>query len=284
MFFNFQASFFKIPVGYRGLEFRSPSPETPRFLQKKKPSWRTGKRSLKIKQWRAFSTNPNPPRTTLTSPKSLSTVIYSVYSGLVSILVLITVVEPVKSFWDLIWRAGEEEEENDSPIEEVRLTVPITDDPTLPVLTFRTWFLGLLSCILLAFVNQFFSFRSNQLWVSSVAAQIVTLPLGKLMAATLPTKKFGFPGTNWSWSFNPGPFNVKEHVLISIFANTGAGGAYATGIITIVKAFYHRQLSVAAAMLLTQTTQVLNDHICFSFSCWIQQWKEGKKKTEIFMI
>ncbi|CAH2069846.1 unnamed protein product [Thlaspi arvense] len=153
---------------------------------------------------------------------------------------------------------GEElEEENDNPIEEVRLTVPITDDPTLPVLTFRTWSLGLFSCILLAFVNQFFSFRSNQLWVSSVAAQIVTLPLGKLMAATLPTKEFGFPGTNWSWSFNPGPFNMKEHVLITIFANTGAGGAYATNIITIVKAFYHRQLNVAAAMLLTQTTQLL---------------------------
>lgn len=157
-----------------------------------------------------------------------------------------------------IWRAGEEEEEeNDSPIEEVRLTVPTTDDPSLPVLTFRTWFLGLVSCILLAFVNQFFSFRSNQLWVPSVAAQVLTLPLGKFMAATLPTKKFVFPGTKWSWSFNPGPFNVKEHVLISIFANTGAGGAYATSIITIVKVFYHRQLNVAAAMLLTQTTQVL---------------------------
>lgn len=86
------------------------------------------------------------------------------------------------------------------------------------------------------------------------------------MAATLPTKKFGFPGTSWSWSFNPGPFNMKEHVLISIFANTGAGGAYATGIITIVKAFYHRQLNVAAAMLLTQTTQVLNHHNCVFFS------------------
>ncbi|CDY11969.1 BnaC03g13950D [Brassica napus] len=147
----------------------------------------------------------------------------------------------------------EEEEEDDSPIEEVGLTVPTTDDPSLPVLTFRTWFLGLVSCILLAFVNQFFSFRSNQLWVSSVAAQVLTLPLGKFMAATLPTN----PWTKWSWSFNPGPFNVKEHVLISIFANTGAGGAYATSIITIVKAFYHRQLNVAAAMLLTQTTQLL---------------------------
>ncbi|KAJ4899434.1 Oligopeptide transporter 5 [Raphanus sativus] len=147
--------------------------------------------------------------------------------------------------------------ENDSPIEEVRLTVPITDDPSQPVLTFRTWFLGMSSCVVLAFVNIFFGYRSNPLMVSSVVAQIVTLPLGKLMATILPTRKFRLPGTNWSGSLNPGPFNMKEHVLITIFANTGAGGAYATSIITIVKAFYHRNLNPTAAMLLLQTTQLL---------------------------
>ncbi|KAF8082171.1 hypothetical protein N665_0845s0029 [Sinapis alba] len=151
----------------------------------------------------------------------------------------------------------EGEEENNSPIEEVRLTVPITDDPSQPVLTFRTWFLGMSSCVVLAFVNIFFGYRSNPLMVSSVVAQIVTLPLGKLMATTLPTREFRLPGTSWSGSLNPGPFNMKEHVLITIFANTGAGGAYATSIITIVKAFYHRHLNPAAAMLLLQTTQLL---------------------------
>nr|VDD40428.1 unnamed protein product [Brassica oleracea] len=148
-------------------------------------------------------------------------------------------------------------EENDSPIEEVRLTVPITDDPSQPVLTFRTWFLGMSSCVVLAFVNIFFGYRQGRpsdLW--SLVAQIVTLPLEKLMATTLPTRKFRLPGTSWSGSLNPGPFNMKEHVLKPIFANTGAGGAYATSIITIVKAFYHRNLDPTAAMLLLQTTQV----------------------------
>ncbi|KAJ7960806.1 putative Oligopeptide transporter [Quillaja saponaria] len=31
---------------------------------------------------------------------------------------------------------------NDNPIEQVRLTVPITDDPSEQALTFRTWVLG----------------------------------------------------------------------------------------------------------------------------------------------
>ncbi|GAV59662.1 OPT domain-containing protein [Cephalotus follicularis] len=151
----------------------------------------------------------------------------------------------------------DDEEVNDNPIEEVRLTIPITDDPSQPALTFRTWCLGLLFCCVLSFVNQFFAYRQNQLWVSSVTAQILTLPMGNLMAATLPTKKFRVPFTKWTFSLNPGPFNLKEHVLITIFANCGASSVYAVNIITIVKAFYHRSLHPVAAMLLAQTTQLL---------------------------
>lgn len=152
-------------------------------------------------------------------------------------------------------RTEKEEEVDDCPIEEVRLTVPITDDPALPALTFRTWFLGLLSCALLAFSNQFFGYRQNPLYISSLSVQIVVLPLGKLMAACLPTKAVRFMGR--SFSLNPGPFNLKEHVLITIFANTGSNSVYAVGIITIVKAFYHREIHPLAAMLLTQTTQLM---------------------------
>ncbi|THG11238.1 hypothetical protein TEA_000063 [Camellia sinensis var. sinensis] len=79
--------------------------------------------------------------------------------------------QPNKLDFDTHFSDEISEEVNDSSIEQVRLTVPITDDPTLPCLTFRTW------------------------------------------------------------------------VLV--------------GIITIVKAFYHRQLYPLAAMLLTQTTQML---------------------------
>ncbi|KAG6394173.1 hypothetical protein SASPL_144754 [Salvia splendens] len=149
------------------------------------------------------------------------------------------------------------EEVNDSPIEEVRLTVAITDDPTLPCLTFRTWVLGIISCAALAFLNQFFVYRQNALSVSSVAAQILVLPVGKLMAATLPTEAVKIPGTKWSFTMNPGPFNLKEHCLITIFANAGVTGAYAVNIITIIKAFYHRKINLVAAMLLTHSTQLL---------------------------
>ncbi|KAH9316609.1 hypothetical protein KI387_025236, partial [Taxus chinensis] len=156
-----------------------------------------------------------------------------------------------------LFAGGGEKVHDQSPIEEVALTVPITDDPNLPVMTFRMWSLGLLSCIILAIANQFFSYRSNPLTISGFSAQIAVLPLGHLMAATLPTKILRFPCTNWHFSLNPGPFNIKEHVLITIFANAGAGGVYAISILTIIKAFYKRHIGFVAAWLLSVTTQVL---------------------------
>ncbi|CAJ2671406.1 unnamed protein product [Trifolium pratense] len=146
---------------------------------------------------------------------------------------------------------------NDSPIEQVRLTVLTTDDPSQPALTFRTWVLGLVSCVLLAFVNQFLGYKTNPLKITSVSVQIISLPLGKLMAATLPTKPIQVPFTTRSFSLNPGPFSLKEHVLITIFASSGSSGVYAINIITIVKAFYHRTIHPVAAYLLALSTQML---------------------------
>ncbi|GMH03050.1 hypothetical protein Nepgr_004889 [Nepenthes gracilis] len=152
--------------------------------------------------------------------------------------------------------------DEESPIEEVRLTVTNTDDPTLPVWTFRMWLLGVLSCALLSFLNQFFSYRTEPLVITQITVQIAALPIGRFLAAVLPTHKFRIPGFgSHEFSLNPGPFNMKEHVMVTIFANAGSafgnGNAYAVMIIDIIKAFYKRNISFLAAWLLVISTQVL---------------------------
>nr|GME00325.1 oligopeptide transporter 4-like [Ipomoea batatas] len=157
--------------------------------------------------------------------------------------------------------AGEDIKDDEvSPIEEVRLTVPNTDDPTLPVWTFRMWVLGVISCVLLSFLNQFFSYRREPLIITSITVQVATLPIGRFMAAALPAAKFRVPGFGpRQFSLNPGPFNMKEHVLITIFANAGFafgnGSAYAVGIVNIIIAFYRRKISFFAGWILIITTQ-----------------------------
>ncbi|CAL1352075.1 unnamed protein product [Linum trigynum] len=145
-------------------------------------------------------------------------------------------------------------------IEEVALVVPETDDPTLPVMTFRSWFLGLTSCTLLIVLNTFFTYRTQPLVISAILMQIAVLPIGKFMSRTLPTRELDLFGV-WKFSLNPGPFNMKEHVIITIFANCGVsqggGDAYSIGAITVMKAYYKQSLSFACALVIVVTTQVL---------------------------
>lgn len=148
-----------------------------------------------------------------------------------------------------------------SAVEQVALTVPVTDDASLPVMTFRMWVLGLMSCFLLMFLNTFFSYRTQPLAVSATFAQIAALPLGRFMAAVLPTTQIRVPILGSKFSLNPGPFNMKEHVLITIFANAGVsfggGDAYSVGAINIMKAFYKKNIHFVTGLLIVLTTQVL---------------------------
>ena len=54
-------------------------------------------------------------------------------------------------------------------------------------------------------------------------AQLLSYPIGKFWALYMPDVKF------FGIAFNPGPFTLKEHVLITIMANVGFQSAYAVG-------------------------------------------------------
>lgn len=154
--------------------------------------------------------------------------------------------------------------DEECPIKQVDLTVPKTDDPTIPAVTFRMWVLGVTACVILSFVNQFFWYRKQPLSVSSISAQIAVIPIGHFMARVLPKRPF-FEGTRLEFTLNPGPFNIKEHVLITIFANSGAGSVYAAHILSAVKLYYKRSLPFLPAFLIMLTTQVLFLYIFFQF-------------------
>lgn len=154
--------------------------------------------------------------------------------------------------------------DENSPIEQVALTVPTTDDPSIPVLTFRMWVLGTASCVLLSFLNQFFWYRKEPLSITSISAQIAVVPLGHLMASTITDRVF-FKGKRWEFTLNPGPFNIKEHVLITIFANSGAGSVYAIHVVTAVRIFYKQHMTFFVSLIVVFTTQV---SFFFSLQCF----------------
>lgn len=133
---------------------------------------------------------------------------------------------------------------DNSPYPEVRCNVPNTDDYELPVNTFRMWFLGVtftmvrnperfhswskltLFSQLGAGINQFFSMRYPSVTITSLVAQLLSFPMGCILANALPVKTFRIFG-RWNFELNPDHrFNVKEHVVITIMSNLSFGASW----------------------------------------------------------
>jgi OPT family oligopeptide transporter len=174
---------------------------------------------------------------------------------------------------------------SESPYPEVQAAVSSVDDPSMPVNTFRMWFLGILFTLLISGLNQVFSMRcmsaiispsskdyiiyislDSALYVSIIVVQVVSLPLGRGLAAILPTKHFNTFG--YIWSLNPGPFSIKEHVCIAIMANAGAMGAYSTEVVLTQCVFYGQTTPMSFQILLAIGSQTL----CFCFGGLLRQF------------
>ncbi|KAJ3013616.1 hypothetical protein HKX48_005646 [Thoreauomyces humboldtii] len=109
------------------------------------------------------------------------------------------------------------DEEDDAIARAINSVAPQEDDPTLPVLTFRSVFLGTLWGIVLCVANSIFSFRTVTLLISVTIVILLAYPMGHAMAKILPRSSFNAFGQ--SWSLNPGPFNAKEHVVLGMIAS-----------------------------------------------------------------
>ena len=146
-------------------------------------------------------------------------------------------------------------DDEQSPYEEVAANVSNKDDPTMSVLTFRSWFLGLVFTCLLSFVNQFFWYRTSPLVIGVLVAQLLSHVLGKLMAKFLPCRTWKV--LRWNFTLNPGPFTVKEHCIITAMANAACGTAYAIDVVTIQRLFYKRTMHPAIGITFVITSQIL---------------------------
>ena len=144
-------------------------------------------------------------------------------------------------------------EEEDSPYPEVRASVSNVDDPEMPALTFRMWVIGLVMCTIGSGMNVFFNFRQPAPQFIPLVLVLVSYPIGKLAVYSLPMRTFrsrlsvpwpvrfggqGWKGIEYSSSLNPGPWNIKEHVLVYIMANGVVGSPYALNAVVVTEVFY----------------------------------------------
>ncbi|KAI0185725.1 putative oligopeptide transporter [Xylaria flabelliformis] len=153
--------------------------------------------------------------------------------------------EPVEVDADL---ESEEDPEISEIPPEVRRVVSLHDDTTLPTLTFRYFILAILFVVPGAFLSQINTFRTTYAPYSVFFVQIASNYVGLWLARVLPDRQIRIPFTKWSFNMNPGPWSVKEHVLVTITAASGATGNLATTPIAVGELYFNERLHPAAAI------------------------------------
>ncbi|KAJ7599039.1 peptide transporter MTD1 [Mycena floridula] len=140
--------------------------------------------------------------------------------------------------------------------------ISLDDDTTLRAVTFRMCFLGLgLSCFG-AVLGQIFYFRPQTVYVSQLFLQIISYILGVCLEWILPgpfnpVKRLQTPD-NAFWRFiNPGPFNIKEHVAITIFSTTAAESALAISIFAADSLYYNISPNVGVGIFTLIGSQLI---------------------------
>ncbi|KAG0297395.1 hypothetical protein BGZ97_004301, partial [Linnemannia gamsii] len=135
----------------------------------------------------------------------------------------------------------------------VRELVSMDDDPTLPTLTFRYFVLSTVFAAMGALIAQISWFRTTSASYSIFFVQVVSYWLGNLMARALPVKDVSVFGL-FKFSLNPGPFSIKEHVLITIAASAGASMNLGEIVVSVKDLFYEEQMNPLAALFLMWAT------------------------------
>lgn len=131
----------------------------------------------------------------------------------------------------------------------VRRIVSLDDDPTLPTLTFRYFFLTFLFVIPGAFMSQLSHYRTTYIPFSVFFTQVASNYIGIWMGEGLPAWEIRIPFTRWGFNLNPCPWGVKEHVLVTISAASGATYNLAFAPVTIAELFFGHRVNAGVAIV-----------------------------------
>lgn len=129
----------------------------------------------------------------------------------------------------------------------VRSIVPLEDDSSIPVFTFRYFVLSIIFIVPGAFIDTMNTFRTTSAAYSIFFVQIASHWVGKFLARTLPNKEIRIYG-RLKFNLNPGPWSIKETVLITVTASSGATGSQGINALALSELFYGDTVNAAVAI------------------------------------
>ncbi|PHH62849.1 hypothetical protein CDD81_6649 [Ophiocordyceps australis] len=144
--------------------------------------------------------------------------------------------------------------QEDSPYAEVRASVPPIDID-MPINTIRAWTIGAVLCTIVAACNILLSLRRTPISISSTVVQLIAYPIGCAWAKYMPAATFTLLGR--TFELNPGPFNLKEHTIITMMTAAGSSISYSIDILLAQEIFYKQNFKWGFQILLMLSTQAM---------------------------
>ncbi|CAG8974762.1 hypothetical protein HYALB_00000374 [Hymenoscyphus albidus] len=143
----------------------------------------------------------------------------------------------------------------ESPYKEIRAAVTVIDSGGVAN-TLRAWILGMLFVTVGSGLNMFLSLRSPAISFPAVVVQLLVFPIGCFWAKVVPTRVFNTFGVRWT--FNTGPFTIKEHAVITLMSNVSIGYAYSTDALLALKGkpYYNLDMGWVFQLLFTISSQI----------------------------
>ncbi|KAF2202425.1 small oligopeptide transporter [Delitschia confertaspora ATCC 74209] len=144
----------------------------------------------------------------------------------------------------------------DSPYAEVRAAVKNIDHGE-NANTVRAWILGLLFVTIASGLNMFLSMRSPAINFPSIVVLLLVYPIANVWARVVPKRVFQLFGVQWT--FNTGPFTIKEHTVITLMSSISVNYPYSTDALLALrgKPFYNLDMGWGFQLLFTLSSQVI---------------------------
>lgn len=167
----------------------------------------------------------------------------------------------------------------------VREVVTWEDDPDEVCFSFRVVILSVLFILPGAFLDTMNYYRTTSAAYSVFFVQIASYWCGKWLAKVLPNKSIGLG--KLKFNLNPGPWSIKENVLITLAAASGATGNQGITPISLAEVYYKTKVNPAVSVFFMWSINFAGyaiSYIARNFLIYDSQfvWPQALMQTNLF--